>query len=75
MSNRFIIIGFMDKIDFEEELGNDKKGTRVYPSIKALKEDHPCVKECGIVEVEVSLRKVIQETNFKNTKKVSELKE
>ena len=45
----------MDGTAWEEELGDDMVGTRVYPCIEDMKEamgaEH--LEECGIVEVEV----------------------
>ena len=55
MSNH---IGFMCKTDFENELPNVE--TYVYPSLAALTEMRPCVAECGIVEVEVKLLRIVQ---------------
>lgn len=55
-------IGYMCKTDFDYELGYASGGTRVHPSIEDLKRCSPCVDSCGIVEVEVILRKVIQES-------------
>jgi hypothetical protein len=56
-------IGYMDKVDYDYHLGHDIKGARVYPSIEVLKEQRPCVAGCGIVEVEVTLRRVVEEGN------------
>ena len=54
-------IGYMDKIDFEEELGNAMGGVVVYPSIEELNELRECVSECGTVEVEVRLKRVVDQ--------------
>lgn len=61
------VIGYMDKVDFDCELGQAIDGNKVFPSIEALKKFKPCVKQCGIVEVEVRLREVIQHTDFSNS--------
>lgn len=53
-------VGYMDKVDFDYEIGNAKGGNKVFPSIKDLKENKPCTKECGIVEVEIRLRRVVE---------------
>lgn len=55
-----VVVGYMDKIDFDCELGSACGETSIYPSVEDLKKHSPCVKNCGIVEVEVRLRKVIQ---------------
>ena len=59
-----IVIGFMDKVDFDEELGNAIDGNKIFPSIDALKKFKPCVRSCGIVKVEVRLKEVISDTDF-----------
>ncbi len=51
--------GYMDKVDFDEELGNASGGNRVYPSVENLQRQQPCSKECGIVKVEVKLLEVV----------------
>jgi hypothetical protein len=51
--------GFMCKIDFDFELGHATDGNTVYPSIDALRRAHDCADECGIVEVTVSLVRVV----------------
>ena len=56
--------GFMDKVDYTEELGNAMDGNRIFPSIEALREAKPCTEQCGIVEVRVSLVRVIQESDY-----------
>jgi hypothetical protein len=53
-------IGYMDKVDFEFKLGEALGGNMVFPSIKDLKEHRKCSDECGIVEVEVRLRSVVE---------------
>ena len=53
--------GFMDKTDFDFELENVSEGTKVFPTVKALKENMKCVDECGIVEVEIKLVRVVEE--------------
>ena len=56
--------GFMDGVDYEEHLENDMKGTLVFPSVEHLKKAKPCTKQCGIIEVEVSFVRVVQEQDF-----------
>lgn len=48
---------FMDGIDWQHHLGNDRKGTPLFPSENSLLEGRTCIAEggCGIVEVEVKL--------------------
>ncbi len=54
-------IGYMDKIDFECEVGLADGGNVVYPSIENLKKNKKCVSQCGIVKVEVKLIEVVEE--------------
>lgn len=46
---------FMDGIDWQHHLDADADGTKLYPSVAALRRGKKCVNsgECGIVEVEV----------------------
>jgi len=50
------IIGYMCYIDYVYELGNASDGNKVYPSEEALKKEHECWEECGIVEVDRQTR-------------------
>ena len=49
--------GFMCLIDYEVELGEDSKGTPIYPDERSLRTEHKCVDSCGIAEVKVTLTK------------------
>ena len=58
----FSPIGYMDRTDFEYELGQASGGNIVYPNIEDLKEHKAgCINECGIVKVKVELVEVIEE--------------
>lgn len=51
---------YMDLVDFQYELGLASDGNKVYPSVVAIVEDKLfCIAECGIVEVEIKLKRVI----------------
>jgi hypothetical protein len=50
--------GFMDKVDFEEELGLASDGNSIYPTVELLEEHHPCCNQCGIVKVSVQILNV-----------------
>lgn len=52
--------GFMCMVDWEFELGDAVGGNSVYGSVPDLKKHRKCWKECGIVEVEVRLRRVVR---------------
>lgn len=54
------IIGYMCQTDWLHELGCAHDGNKVYPSKKALEVERPCVEECGIVQVEVRLKRVVR---------------
>lgn len=53
--------GYMCKTDFDWELGNAAGGNRVFASVDDLRENKRCVDGCGIVEVAVTLVRVVQE--------------
>lgn len=55
-------IAYMCMTDYEIEVPHG--GAALYPSIEVLKELRQCVSECGIVEVEVRLRNVVQEADY-----------
>lgn len=55
-----VIVGFMCRTDWEYEFGSANDGNRVFPSKEALEKEKPCVFECGIVQVEVKLIRVVR---------------
>lgn len=52
--------GYMCRVDFEFELGAALGGNVIFPDIEDLRAHRKCVDECGIVEVEVRLKKLIE---------------
>jgi hypothetical protein len=58
----------MCKVDFECELEEDNKGTKIYPSVESLKKDRKCVEQCGIVKVKVELVEVVQGCDYSSLK-------
>lgn len=61
--NADYVIGYMCLTDFECELGGAIGGNTVYPSAEDLRKRRGCVAECGIVEVEVRARRIVQEAS------------
>lgn len=57
-------IAYMCGVDWQHHTLSDMRGTLVYPSISELKEGRPCVAECGIVEVEIKVRRWVQPQDF-----------
>lgn len=55
---------YMDKVDFDHELGEALGGSRVYMDEEDLRDHQPCVESCGIVAVKVTLDHVIKESDF-----------
>lgn len=55
---------YMDKVDFDFELGEAEGGNTVFSSEEDLLKHQPCAKECGIVKVSVELLEVVNEGNF-----------
>jgi hypothetical protein len=53
--------GFMDRVDFDYELGAALGGNTIYPDLNDLHEHatHD-LDECGIVEVEVRLVRIVE---------------
>lgn len=58
------VTGYMCKIDWDFELGSAPGGIPVYESIDDLKDHHDCWPQCGIVEVTVSLSRVLVKSDF-----------
>lgn len=58
--------GYMCITAFECDLkgGHDHLGTPIYPSVEAIKRERHCADECGIVEVEVMVVRIIQKPKF-----------
>lgn len=56
-----VVHGFMCKIDWDYELGAASDGNKVFPSADALRRAHSSVDACGIVEVAVTLVRVVSE--------------
>lgn len=54
----------MCKIDFDHELENAWPYSKIYPSLEALRDDHPCCDECGFLQVEVKQVRIIKESTF-----------
>lgn len=54
------VVGYMCRIDWEYEIGAACGGNRVYGSVDDLKREHNCASDCGIVEVEVHFRRIVE---------------
>lgn len=59
--------GFMDGIDWEEHLGSDAYGAKVYPSEASCRRQNTCIATggCGLVEVEVRFIRWVEPQNLK----------
>lgn len=55
--------GYMCRTDFECERGDPIEGNRFFSSIVSLRNAYECVEDCGIVEVKISLVRVVTEGN------------
>jgi hypothetical protein len=57
---------FMDGIDWQHHLSGDRRGTLLFPSEGALREEKTCLSGgCGVVEVEVRLIRWVEPQNLK----------
>jgi hypothetical protein len=65
---QYVVRGYMCKVDFDHELGHSMGGSTVYPSVKDLKKHRKCVTgndaPCGIVEVEVRVRRIVRDDRW-----------
>jgi hypothetical protein len=59
-----IVTGFMCKVDWDHELGEALGGNIIYPSQADLVANKKCTDQCGMVEVEIRLKRVIKESDF-----------
>ena len=55
---------YMCKVDYEHDAREASDGARIYPSEAAVRRERKCTNECGIVEVTVSLSRVVQKTDY-----------
>jgi hypothetical protein len=55
-----VVTGYMCLTDWDHEIGYASDGNKVYPSEAALRRERRCADECGVVEVTVTLSRVIQ---------------
>lgn len=62
-----IAICYMDGVDWQHHTLSDMRGTRVYPSETDLRRARSCLDQCGIVEVEVRVRRWIQPQRMRET--------
>ena len=61
MAERGPMIGYICGTDWDEELGN--ADVTVYSNVEEMEQLCPCIKECGIVEVQISfVRRVTEGT-------------
>lgn len=65
MSDTFT--AYMCKTDFEHDARGASDGANVYPSEAAVRRERKCTVECGIVEVTISLSRVVQAEDFSKT--------
>lgn len=54
------IKAYMCQTDWNTDLPLGANDVKLYTSLKALKRARSCVKECGIVEVEVKLKRLVK---------------
>lgn len=61
------MIVYIDLVDWQHELGHASDGNKVFPSIEDLKKHRSCWKQCGIAEIEVTFRAIVEPQNFNET--------
>jgi hypothetical protein len=55
------VMGYMCLTDWRHEIGHNYNGNIIYPSLKALKEQRSCWKQCGVVEVTVEAVRIVSQ--------------
>lgn len=51
-----IKFAYMCAVDWEYHVENDYFGATSYPSLKALRDNRPCIKGCGYVKIQMIRR-------------------
>jgi hypothetical protein len=59
-TERRVVTAYMCGVDWECEIGQHCHGVEIYRSIEDLRANKTCTHECGIVEVEVTIKKTVQ---------------
>lgn len=54
------VVGYMCRTDWECELGMASGGNVIFPSVDNIKKHLRCASSCGIVEVEVRFRRIVE---------------
>ena len=65
-------IGYMDKTDFDYEVGEARGGNNIYPSMQDTKRCQPCSENCGIVKVEVKYLETVHPEGYDRGKSAKE---
>ena len=69
MKKKVSKISYICGVDWQHEVG-ECNDVQLYSSIKALKKARTCWEECGIVELEIKVKKWVEPQNlFKNINK------
>jgi hypothetical protein len=63
---------YMDKVDFEHELGEAVGGNTLYSSVKDLLNNQKCITECGVVKVKITIEEVILGSKYRMTEEEKE---
>lgn len=58
------IRGYMCKVVWEHDFQDSGDPGTIHTCLDKLRQDSPCVHQCGIVEVEVRLVQIVQESDF-----------
>lgn len=58
-------IVYMCGVDWQHHTLSDSSGTVVYPSEDVLRNARSCIPQCGIVEVEMKVRRWVQNQNMR----------
>ena len=64
-------------VDWQHEIGEGPNDIKLYSSLKVLKKERTCWKECGIVELDIRVKKWVEPqimNLFKNINKKGEKK-
>lgn len=53
-------VGYMCAVDYTHELGEALGGTKIYATVEDIKHHRKCVKNCGIMKVEITKLELVE---------------
>lgn len=74
MAKRNSKTSFVCGVDFQHEIGEGPNDIKLYSSLEVLKKQRTCWRECGIVELDIKIKRWVEPQNIGVKKCVSSKK-